>query len=190
MPVKLNRPVDMQEREGASFAETALKLGGKSDDEARRTGAHPSCSACRSGEPQARGSCPHRRTPCPARGRRKLGKEKSACQLPGQALNLQAQYAWPCAEAACMGCLNDQRLCSHSGGQTRKIRSGAIPPRICVLKHRMLSNGKFRGAYGSGLLNFPLKVIYYMFTEQITVRRNQTPWLKNNSKRNPSAFLI
>src|SRR5260370_7070480 len=34
-----SRIAEEQPREGASFAETALKLGGKSDEEARRTGA-------------------------------------------------------------------------------------------------------------------------------------------------------
>jgi len=34
-----SRIVDEQPQEGASFAETALKLGGKSEEEARRTGA-------------------------------------------------------------------------------------------------------------------------------------------------------
>jgi alkylation response protein AidB-like acyl-CoA dehydrogenase len=39
MSAKLKTPFDPAEHESASFAETALKLGGKSEDEARRTGA-------------------------------------------------------------------------------------------------------------------------------------------------------
>jgi alkylation response protein AidB-like acyl-CoA dehydrogenase len=39
MSAELKTPLSPPEQESASFAETALKLGGKSDDEARRTGA-------------------------------------------------------------------------------------------------------------------------------------------------------